>query len=207
MFKKLLKWGAISFVVIGIIGLIAVALETPEDTFNRELRSNDFLALEALVKKHPDLTIDGKNATVIIEEKKHDIFIAEQEAKIAKRKAEAQAQAEAEEEKRKAQAEAEEEKRNRPISVTDLMVDYGTYKGNNVRVKGFLIAGGGMLNILYTQPGAISGVFLNFDSLDRESHKKALQHCSAGCTNVVIEGYVTDVNYNKGLKVTAIKDK
>lgn len=132
----------------------------------------------------------------------YDDYIKDKKEKEEKKALLAKQESEA-----KALAIAEEEQRNRPISVTDLMVDYNQYLGSYVRVKGFLLAGGGMLNILYTQPGATSGVFLNFDSLDRDSHKKALQHCSSGCTNVVIEGYVTDINYNKGIKVSAIKDK
>lgn len=102
-------------------------------------------------------------------------------------------------------AKAEEERRNQPIAVTDFMIDYEQYVGKKIRVKGFLFAGGDALNILYTKPGAMSGVFLDFTKLDRSAHKRALENCARGCTDTIVEGIATEVMLNKGIEVTAIK--
>jgi len=96
---------------------------------------------------------------------------------------------------------------SQPMDYEDFIIDYDTLVGQKVKVKGFLLAQGGMMNFLYARPGTVSAIHLDFTSLSRKLRKKALKVCSRGCSGTVIEGIVGNVNYQKGIKVTGIGSK
>lgn len=90
------------------------------------------------------------------------------------------------------------------INVSDFMIDFNEYNGKEVNVRGFLLAAGNMLNVLYEEPGSMSAIFLDFDSLDKTLYKRALHECGGGCANVTVKGLATKEHLQQKIKVTAI---
>lgn len=119
IFRKIIYIPIILFLLVMVIASINIALESESETFQRNLSYNDFKSAKEILKKNPDLLIDGEKASILLEKKIKNYqkeLKEKQELERAKRVEEAKAKAKklkiqkAEEERLKKEKAKKEEK-------------------------------------------------------------------------------------------------
>ena len=92
------------------------------------------------------------------------------------------------------------------ITVPDLIAEYEGLDGEELIVKGYLMAMGETL-ILYEKPGSLNSVFVNGDALDRDALRSILRKCGSGCS-IKLKGQIGEVMSQKGfIAIDVVREK
>lgn len=88
------------------------------------------------------------------------------------------------------------------MSFNDLYVDYNNLIGKKIQVDGHFLIYGDMAALSQSATSATT-LYADTSGLPRDDRKLLLVHCSEGC-NVIIEGTVGNVQFQKGISATKL---
>jgi len=88
------------------------------------------------------------------------------------------------------------------LQVSDLILDYDTFIGKEVTVRGVYMQMGDMA-FLYEELGSMTFISVDSSKADREFRKYLLKNCGSGCA-VSLSGVVGEVMFSKGLTLTKV---